>query len=170
MCVHMCVRARACVCIPVLLSGRHRLIRRGSYHSNPPVLFLSSHGQYVYMYSKPPTYENLQVANFQRCECTPLDCFFRRVDRIESSKEPEPVPSQSGVSDIAACPPSPIADYPSALPSPSPLPLQSGALPACSLDASPCMPVIVLQYFSRYCKIKNVFLILCVCFFSVVSV
>ena len=193
MCVHMRVRVRACVCIPVLLSGRHRLIRRGSYHSNLPVLFLSSlrsdslcfhlssslsssllffssHGQYVYMYSKPPTYENLQVANYQRCECTPLDCFFSRVDRIESSKEPEPVPSQSGVSDIAACPPSPIADYPSALPSPTPLPLQSGALPACSLDASPCMPVIVLQYFSRYCKIKNVFFILCVCFFSVLFV
>ena len=141
MCVHMCVCVHACVCISVLLSGRHRIIRPGSYHSNLPVLFLSSlcsdslcfhlssslsssllffssPGQYVYMYSKSPTYENLQVANFQRCECTPLDCFFRRVDRIESSKEPEPVPSTSGVSDIAACPPSPIADYPSALPSP----------------------------------------------------
>ena len=39
--------------------------------------------------------------------------FFRRVDRIESSKEPEP----SGVSEIAACPLSSIADNPSALPS-----------------------------------------------------
>ena len=48
---------------------------------------------------------------------TSPDRFFKRVDRIESSKEPEAVPSTSGVSDIAACPPSPIADDPSALPS-----------------------------------------------------
>ena len=45
--------------------------------------------------------------------------FFKRVDRIESSKEPEPVPSMSGVSEIAACPLFPIADDPSALPSPT---------------------------------------------------
>ena len=38
---------------------------------------------------------------------TSLDCFFKRVDRIESSKEAEPVPSTSGVSEIATCPPSP---------------------------------------------------------------
>ena len=50
---------------------------------------------------------------------TSLDLFFKREDRIESSKEPEPVPSTSGVSEIAACPPSPIADDPSALPSPT---------------------------------------------------
>ena len=50
---------------------------------------------------------------------TSLDHFFKRVDRIESSKEPEPVPSTSGVSEIAACFPSPIADNPSALPSPT---------------------------------------------------
>ena len=48
---------------------------------------------------------------------TSLDHFFKWVDRIESSKEPEPVPSMSGVSEIAACPPSPTADDPSALPS-----------------------------------------------------
>ena len=35
---------------------------------------------------------------------TSLDRFFKRVDRIESSKEPEPVPSKSGVSEIATCP------------------------------------------------------------------
>ena len=50
---------------------------------------------------------------------TSLDRFFKWVDRIESSKEPEPVPSISGVSEIAACPLSPIADNPSALPSPT---------------------------------------------------
>ena len=48
--------------------------------------------------------------------------FFKRVDRIESSKEPEPVPSTSGVSEIAACSPSPIADDPSALHLPPCLP------------------------------------------------
>ena len=50
---------------------------------------------------------------------------FKRVDRIESSKEPEPVPSTSSVSEIAACPPSPIADDPSALPSPTSVPSSS---------------------------------------------
>ena len=79
---------------------------------------------------------------------TSLDRFFKRVDRIESSKELEPVPSTSGVSEIAACPPSAIADDPSALPSPSHLLslLQSVTLLACSLDASPCMPAVVLYY------------------------
>ena len=56
---------------------------------------------------------------------TSLDRFFRRVDGIESSKEPEPVPSMSGVSEIAACPPSPIADHPSALPPPTSFPSSS---------------------------------------------
>ena len=75
---------------------------------------------------------------------TSLDCFLRRVDRIESGKEPEPVPSMSGVSETAACPPSPIADDPSALLTlcpPSSL-LQSVTLLACSLDAGPCMPAV----------------------------
>ena len=48
--------------------------------------------------------------------------FFKRVHGIPSSKEPKLVPLRSGGSEIAACPPSPIADGPSALPSPSPLP------------------------------------------------
>ena len=56
---------------------------------------------------------------------TSLNHFFKRVDRIESSKEPEPVPSTSGMSEIAACPPSPIADDPSALPSPTSSPSSS---------------------------------------------
>ena len=56
---------------------------------------------------------------------TSLDRFFKRVDRIESSKEPEPVLSTSGVSEIAACSPSPIADDPSALPSPTSSPSSS---------------------------------------------
>ena len=56
---------------------------------------------------------------------TSLDHFFKRVFRIESSKEPEPVPSTSSVSEIAACPPSPIADDPSALSSPTSSPSSS---------------------------------------------
>ena len=56
---------------------------------------------------------------------TSLDLFFKRVDRIESSKGMELVPSTSGVSEIAACPPSPIADDPSALPSPTSSPSSS---------------------------------------------
>ena len=64
---------------------------------------------------------------------TPLDRFFKRVDRIESSKEPEPLPSTSGVSEIASCPPSPIADDPSALPSPTSSPVHSVPTPVCQL-------------------------------------
>ena len=37
----------------------------------------------------------------------------------------EPVPSTSGVGEIAACPPSPIVDDPSALPSPNSSPSSS---------------------------------------------
>ena len=48
-----------------------------------------------------------------------LDSFSKKVHSIETSKEPEPVPSTSGMSEIAACPPAPIADDPSALPSPT---------------------------------------------------
>ena len=54
-----------------------------------------------------------------------LDCFFKRVDRIESSKEPEPVSSTSGINEITACPPSPVANNASALPSPTSSPFSS---------------------------------------------
>ena len=74
---------------------------------------------------------------------TSLDYFFKRV---ESSKEPEPVPSKLDASEIAACPLSPIADDPLALPSPTPSILQSVTLLACSLNASPCMQTVVLYY------------------------
>ena len=80
-----------------------------------------------------------------------LDRFFKRVDRIESSKEQESVPSTSGVSEIAACPLFPTADNPLALP-PISIPshllslLQSVTLFACSLNVSPCMPAVVLYY------------------------
>ena len=54
-----------------------------------------------------------------------LDCFFKKVDRIESSKEPEPVPSLSGMSEVAAGSPSPIADNPQLHCLPPPLPTPS---------------------------------------------
>ena len=56
---------------------------------------------------------------------TSQDCFFKRVDRIESIKEPEPVPSRSGVSELAVCPLSPVADDPSPLASPTSYPSSS---------------------------------------------
>ena len=64
---------------------------------------------------------------------------------MESSKEPEPVPSMSGMSKIAACFPSPIADDPSALPFPisSPYSSQQLFLPVPSMPA----PVYQLLYF-----------------------
>ena len=71
---------------------------------------------------------------------TSLDCFFKRADRIKSSKEPEPEPSTSGVSEVAACPPSPVSDNPSALPSPTSSPSSSQWLfsPVHSLPAPVC--------------------------------
>ena len=43
---------------------------------------------------------------------TSLDHFLKRIDRIESRKEPEPLPSTSGLSETAACLQPPIADDP----------------------------------------------------------
>ena len=43
---------------------------------------------------------------------TSLDPFFKKVGRIEPSKEPEPVSLTSGLSETAACPPSPIVLIP----------------------------------------------------------
>ena len=50
---------------------------------------------------------------------------LKKKKRIESSKEPEPVPSMSGVNQVAACPPSPVADKGSA-------PLSPTSSPSCS--------------------------------------
>ena len=84
--------------------------------------------------------------------------FFKRVDRIESSKEP--VPSVSGVSETAACPPSPIADDPSALPSPtsSLSPSQSLFLPV-HLIPAPAGPILLNVL---YCKGVLFFVSVCV--------
>ena len=100
---------------------------------------------------------------------TSLDCFFKWVGRIESSKEPEPVSSMSGMNKIAACPSSPIADDPSALPSPtsSPSSSQQLFLPVHSMPAPVCQPSYCTTVLFKvlYCKMKNVFFIFCVCLF-----
>ena len=63
------------------------------------------------------------VDNIELCAVSPLHMnlqvvTFQRLARVSGfSKEPELVPSVSGMSEIAACPPSPIADDLSALPS-----------------------------------------------------
>ena len=82
---------------------------------------------------------------------------FKRAGRIESSKEPEPVPSTSGLSEIAVCPPSPIADNPLASPSPPPLPPPVSNYSCLFIQCHLCVPAVVL-YFSRYCfvRLKNV--------------
>ena len=80
-----------------------------------------------------PQHANLQVVNFQRYECA-----------SGSSKEPEPMPSTSGMSEIAVCCPSSVAESPSALPSPACPPSSRRSLLACSLDTSPCMPAVAL--------------------------
>ena len=48
-----------------------------------------------------------------------LDPFSKRVDRVEPTKEPEAVPSTSGLCEIAAYPLTPIAKHPLALLSPT---------------------------------------------------
>ena len=97
-----------------------------------------------------------------------LDHFFKRVDRIKYSKEPEPVPSTSGMNEIEVCLSSPIADDPSAVPSPtsSPVSSQSFFLPVHWMLA----PVCQLLYWTTilfqllYYKIKNVLFVF-VCFY-----
>ena len=90
------------------------------------------------------------VANFQRCE--PAACF---------SKEPEPVPSTSGVSEIVTCPPPPIPDDRSALPSPisSPSFLLVHSIPSAMCQLLYCTSVLCK---GLYCKIQNLSCIFCV--------
>ena len=81
-----------------------------------------------------PLRANLQAVNFQICECA-----------SGSSKEPDPGPSASGVSETAACPVSccwwsfsSISHLLSIL--------RSETLLTYSLNASPCIPAAVLNY------------------------
>ena len=95
-----------------------------------------------------------------------LDHFLKRVDRIESSEEPEPVPSMSGVSEIAACPPSPIAEILQLyhLPPPPPPPVSNSPclFTRCQPRYASCCTVLFKVLYS---KIKNVFFVFGVCFF-----
>ena len=84
---------------------------------------------------------------------------------FKSSKEPEPVSSMSGMSEIVTCLLSPIVDDPSALPSATSSPSSSVTLLSLSLDASPCVPALycpTLLFKVLYYKIKNVSFVLCV--------
>ena len=66
------------------------------------------------------------------------------------------VPSTSDMSDTAACPPSPIADDPSALPSPTSSPSSirnsSGPFTPCQPPSASCCTVLL--YFSRSCTVR----------------
>jgi len=94
--------------------------------------------------------------------------FFKSVNRIEPSKELEPVSLTSSVSEIAVFSPSPFADdlvlqlyhLPPLLPPPI-----SNSL-VCALDARPCMPASVLYYFTVRLKMFSLFL----CFLNVLFV
>ena len=82
---------------------------------------------------------------------------FKKVQRIESSKEPEPVLSASDVSKIASCPLSPIADSPSLSHLPPSLPPPVSNSSSClftrcqHLGASCCT---ALLHFSRSCTVR----------------
>lgn len=97
---------------------------------------------------------------------TLLDCSFKKVDRIESSKEPEPVPLTAGMKSQLAL--SPVADAPSALPSPTSPP----SLVSNSCLFTRCQPLLscpTVLFKILYFQIKNV-LFLCVCFLCIICV
>ena len=75
----------------------------------------------------------------------------------------------SGVSEVAACPPSPCWWSFSSTISHLLSILKSITLLACSLDVSPCIPAAVLYstvlFKILYCKIRNVSFIFCICLF-----
>ena len=96
-------------------------------------------------YTVSPLHTNLQVTNCQRC-----------AHASGSSKEPEQVPSMSGMSETVACPPSPVAEILQLYHLQPPLPpLVSN--PSCLFTL--CQPLYascctVLLYFSRYCTVR----------------
>ena len=104
---------------------------------------------------------------------TSLDHFFKRVDRIESNKEPEPVSSTSGMSEIVVCLRLLLLTVlqlhhlsPPLLP---PVSSSSCLFTGCQpLDARCCTMLLLFKVL--YCKIKNVFFIFCVCFLCIICV
>ena len=104
---------------------------------------------------------------------TSLDHFFNRVDRIESNKEPEPVSSTSGMSEIVVCLHLLLLTilqlYHLSPPLLPPVSSSSCLFTGCQpLYASCC--TILLLFKVLYCKIKNVFFIFCVCFICIICV
>ena len=96
-----------------------------------------------------------------------LDYSFQRCKRAAgSSMDPEPGPSMSDTSEVAACPPSPVADDPSALPFPTSSPSSSQYL------FLPVHLILVLEgqllystsvlFKLLYCRVKNVSFSFCV--------
>ena len=86
---------------------------------------------------------------------TSLGQFLKRTHRTESSKEPGAVPPISSISETENCPPSAIADNPSALWFPT-FSLHSSHS---SCLFSQCQPLYasyytILLYFSRYCTVR----------------
>ena len=125
-------------------SGDHVLGGFASFLWNPPNRLNCSRGR--------PLHTNRQGANLQRWERA-----------SGSSEEPEPVPSTSGVSEIAARPPPPslITDGPSVLP--------PGSNSSCLFTpCQPCMPVIVQWCLSRFCTVGLKMFSFCVCFLCII--
>ena len=121
--------------------------------SYPPAPFTSQlptcpgvSSQSTFLYPLPvwclvsPLRVNLQAVNFQRCECA-----------SGSSKEPDPGPSASGVSETAACPVSccwwPFSSISHLLSI-----IRSVTLLTYSLNASRCSPELL--YFPRYYTVR----------------
>ena len=186
----MRVCANACTCIPVLLSGRHRLIRpiptlptflsfsfplRTLTHCVsifPPLSPLLSFSfpllGRMYTCTVSPLHMKTFSRKLSKMRMDTISLFFQesRWNRIQQGTRTCAIHVRCewhcSLPSISYCRlsfSSPISHLLSLL--------QSVALPACSLDASLCMAAAVLQYFSRHCKIKDVFFILCVFFFLV---
>ena len=83
-----------------------------------------------------------------------------------SSSEPEPVSSVSGMSDIAACPPSPTDDHPSPLPLPTllPSPVSNSSLLVHVVPALVCQLLYCMSFSGCYTLRLKCF-IFCVCIF-----
>ena len=102
-----------------------------------------------------------------------LESFFRRIGRIESNKEPEPVPLLLSMCEIAACPPSPFADSRSAARLP---PLLPTTVSNSSCRCPQCQPLYVsclysamylsrcyIIRFQKKCFLYFVCLFVCLC-------
>ena len=100
-----------------------------------------------------PLHTNVQIMNFQRWKCI-----------SGSSKEPEPVPSMSGMSEIAACPPLLLLMRQQLyLLPPSVPPPVGNVLPAHWMPVPPCPPLCcsTVLFKALHCNIKNVASFVC---------